>query len=157
MKTFRLNYCNLLKWIEQGLLAALLLHRTPTPLFKQYHISLAASSLFYSLSYRCHFVIWLPSSSFHSLLWRRGWSVFSHLLSVSLRPSHSSVPERCYVLLLVCWLEDLETAHQSLVDAHHCAGVIEFSAIVWRGKECYELSRAEELVSVFDDLMSPAN
>jgi hypothetical protein len=60
-------------------------------------------------------------------------------------------------LLLFSWLKNLETAHQSIINAHHSAGIIEFTAIVWRGEKSYKLSLSEKLIAVFYYLMSPAD
>jgi len=98
-------------------------------------------NLCHSLCYRCHFVIWFPffvTLSFYivsSLLWWRGWSIISWSWA-SCTGSHPVTKATCHVLLLVSWFENLETAHQRLVDAHHGARVIEFSAIVRSGKKC---------------------
>lgn len=71
----------------------------------------------------------------------------------------------------------LERAEQRLVDRHHCAGVVELSAVVpgprnqyelsWkpttergdarRGKEGYELPLSKEFVAVLDDLVRSTN
>jgi len=61
------------------------------------------------------------------------------------------------LLLLFSWLKNLETAHQSIVNAHHSAGIVEFSAIVGSGEKSYKLSLCEKLVAVFDNLMSSAD
>lgn len=50
----------------------------------------------------------------------------------------------------------LETTHQSFIDAHHTAGVVEFSAIVWRGEQGDQLTLRKEFVTVFDNLMRSA-
>lgn len=51
----------------------------------------------------------------------------------------------------------LEGTKQVFVDGHKCSGIIEFSAIIRSGKYRDELPFREELVAVFDDLMSPAD
>lgn len=48
----------------------------------------------------------------------------------------------------------LEGAEQALVDTHHCACVVEFTAVIRRAEECDELALGEELVAIFHDLMS---
>jgi hypothetical protein len=60
-------------------------------------------------------------------------------------------------LSLLGRFEDLEGAHECFIDAHHCAGIIEFPAVVGRGKESNELPTGKEFVSIFDDLMRTAN
>jgi hypothetical protein len=60
-------------------------------------------------------------------------------------------------LLLFSWLKNLETAHQSIVNAHHGTGIVEFTAIVGSGEESDELSLGEKLVAIFDDLVSSAD
>lgn len=49
---------------------------------------------------------------------------------------------------------NLERAHEGCIDAHHCSSIVEFTAIVWRWKQCEELTLGEEFVAVFDDLHS---
>jgi hypothetical protein len=61
------------------------------------------------------------------------------------------------LLLLFSWLKNLETAHQSIVNAHHSAGIVEFTAIVGSGEKSYKLSLSEKLIAVFYYLMSPAD
>lgn len=48
----------------------------------------------------------------------------------------------------------LEGAKQALVNTHHCAGVVEFTAVVGRAEQGYELTLREELIAVLNDLMS---
>ena len=54
--------------------------------------------------------------------------------------------------LLVCGLEDVEGAHECLVDAHHGPGVVEFAAVVGRREDGHQLPFREELVPVFYNL-----
>lgn len=61
----------------------------------------------------------------------------------------SSVVSRCGT--------NLERAKQTLVHAHHSTRVVELSTIVWRTKQGHELTLGEEFVSIFNDLMSPAD
>ena len=57
------------------------------------------------------------------------------VLGGSLRATRASIAEACpYGFLFVGGLEDLEAAHQRLVDAHHGSRVVEFTAIVRRGE-----------------------
>ena len=60
-------------------------------------------------------------------------------------------------LALLGGLEDLEGAHEGLVDGHHGSGVVELSAVVRGGEEGDELPAGEELVSVLDDLVGTAD
>ena len=53
-------------------------------------------------------------------------------------------------------LQDLKAAQQTLVDAHHSAGIVEFAAVVRGGEQGDELSLAKELVAILDDLMRAA-
>ena len=50
------------------------------------------------------------------------------------------------------YLEDLEGAHQSLVNRHHGAGIVEFAAVIRRRKECHQLPFGEKLVAILHDL-----
>jgi hypothetical protein len=60
-------------------------------------------------------------------------------------------------LSLLGWFEDLEGAHECFIDAHHCSGIIEFTAVVGCGKEGNKLSAGKEFVTIFDDLMRAAD
>jgi hypothetical protein len=66
----------------------------------------------------------------------------------------------------VCFYQDrprkrhptnLERAEQTLVNAHHGTGIVKLSAVVGRAEQGYQLSLGEELVAIFDDLMSTTN
>jgi len=46
-----------------------------------------------------------------------------------------------------------ETAHESVIDGHESARVIELAAVVWCTKHCHQLATTEELVAILDDLM----
>jgi len=59
-------------------------------------------------------------------------SVASGCLSPS--AADATVAEARHGLLLICWFENLEAAHQRLVDAHHRARVVELAAVVGRAK-----------------------
>jgi len=61
------------------------------------------------------------------------------------------------VLFLFRWFQDLERAQQTLVDAHHCACVVEFAAVVRCAEKGNKLSLRKELVSVLYDLMCAAD
>ena len=50
----------------------------------------------------------------------------------------------------------LERTKETLVDAHHCTGIVEFTAIVGRTEQGDQLSLGEEFVPILDDLMSAA-
>jgi hypothetical protein len=60
-------------------------------------------------------------------------------------------------LLLFSWLKNLETAHQSIINAHHCTGIVELTAIVGCWEKSYKLSLCEKLIAVFNNLMSSAD
>ena len=60
-------------------------------------------------------------------------------------------------MLLLCRLQDLEGAEQALVDTHHSACIVKLSAVIRSTEEGDELALGEELVAVFDDLMSTAD
>ena len=44
------------------------------------------------------------------------------------------------ILAFVRWLQDLEGAHQRVVDGHHRARVVEFAAVVGRAKQGHQLA-----------------
>jgi hypothetical protein len=50
-------------------------------------------------------------------------------------------------------LENLKRAHESVVNAHHRAGIIEFAAVVGRRKQRDQLPFCKELVAVFHHLV----
>lgn len=50
----------------------------------------------------------------------------------------------------------LERTKKTLINAHHCSGVVELSAVVRRAEQRNQLSLREELVTVFDDLVCAA-
>lgn len=58
-------------------------------------------------------------------------------------------------LSLLGGLEDLEGAHQGVVNGHHRPRVVELAAVVRRGEDGHQLAAGEELVSVLDHLVSP--
>lgn len=64
---------------------------------------------------------------------------------------------RDLLLLLLRRLENLEGAQQALVHTHHCASVVELSAVVGRREQRDQLTLAKELVAVLDDLVSSAD
>ena len=53
-------------------------------------------------------------------------------------------------------LQDLEAAHQGLVDRHHGSRVVELATVVWRTEQSHELPPLEELIAIFYHLVSPA-
>lgn len=46
----------------------------------------------------------------------------------------------CVLLLLLCWLEDLERAQQALVDAHHSTGIVKLATVVGSTEQGDELT-----------------
>jgi len=60
-------------------------------------------------------------------------------------------------LSLLGRLEDLEAAHERVINTHHCSRVVEFSAVIGCREERHELPPSEELVAVLDDLVSSAD
>ena len=61
------------------------------------------------------------------------------------------------VLSLICRLKDLKAAHQSLVNAHHSARVVELTAVVGCTEESDQLAALEEFIAILDDLMCAAD
>ena len=53
-------------------------------------------------------------------------------------------------------LTNLERTQQALIHAHHCSGIVKLAAVVGCTEKCDQLPLREELVAVFDDLMSSA-
>ena len=64
--------------------------------------------------------------------------------------SHSSISE---LLLLLSRLQDLETAHKSIINWHHSTCIIEFSTIVRGTEKCNKLSLGKEFIAIFHNLM----
>jgi len=58
---------------------------------------------------------------------------------------------------LLSRLQDLEGAHQGLIDAHHSPSIVELSTIVWSREEGHELPLCKEFISILDNLMCPAD
>lgn len=56
-------------------------------------------------------------------------------------------------MLLLCGLEDLEGAQQTLVDAHHGTGIVKLATVVGSTEECDKLALGEELVAVLNNLV----
>lgn len=56
-------------------------------------------------------------------------------------------------MLLLSRFQNLERAEQTLIDAHHGTGIVEFSTIVGCTEKGHKLALGEELVTVFYDLM----
>ena len=54
-------------------------------------------------------------------------------------------------------MQYLEGTQQAFVHRHHCAGVVEFAAVVRGREERDELSLGEEFVAVFHDLVRSAD
>ena len=79
-----------------------------------------------------------------------------HTSASSRRVSESADTLAEHSRLIHCWTH-LERAQQALVNTHHGACVVELAAVVWCTEQGHELSFTEELVSIFDDLMSTAN
>ena len=61
------------------------------------------------------------------------------------------------LLALLGRLEDLEGAHQRVVDGHHRAGVVKLAAVVGGGEDRHQLPLGEELVAVLDHLVRAAH
>jgi len=53
------------------------------------------------------------------------------------------------------WFEDLEGAHEALVDGHHRTAIVELAAIVGRREDGHERAVAKELVAILHHLMRP--
>lgn len=54
-------------------------------------------------------------------------------------------------------LQDLEGAHQVVVDGHDSAGVVELVAVIGRGEDRDELALRKELISILDYLVGTAD
>lgn len=63
----------------------------------------------------------------------------------------------CELLLLFSWLQNLEAAHECIVNRHHGSSVVELSAVVRSTEESDQLSLGEELVAVLHNLVSSAD
>jgi hypothetical protein len=58
---------------------------------------------------------------------------------------------------LFCRLQNLEGAHERVVNAHHGARIVELAAVIWCRKQCYQLPLREEFVAVFNYLVCAAH
>ena len=83
---------------------------------------------------------------------RRGWLSFcvSPGGRGGARVVHAVVGVLCFFLRR---LEDLEGTHQSLVDRHHAARVVELAAVVGCREKGDQLPLGEKLVPIFDHLV----
>ena len=90
----------------------------------------------------------LTTTTTSSLWWccrlLRSWRRCGTLLS------NGTVEE---ALLLLHRLENLERAHERLVDVHHCTRVVELSAVVGCREYRHELALSEKLVPILNYLM----
>lgn len=82
--------------------------------------------------------------------------IFSSVFGVVL-PAVLAQDLRIRTLFFLRWFQYLERAQQALVYAHHSASIVEFTTVVRGGEQGNQLPLRKELVSVLDDLMSPAN
>mmetsp|Transcript_173632 Transcript_173632/g.551213 ORF Transcript_173632/g.551213 Transcript_173632/m.551213 type:complete len:216 (-) Transcript_173632:622-1269(-) len=73
------------------------------------------------------------------------------------RHEGTTKPHGDYLLLALHRLEDLETAHQGLIDRHHRTCVVELPAVVGGAEDRDKLPLGKELVAVLDDLVSAAD
>lgn len=64
---------------------------------------------------------------------------------------------RSLLLLLLRRLQDLKGTQQTLVHAHHGAGIVKLSAIVGRAEQRNELPFREEFISILHNLMRAAD
>lgn len=80
------------------------------------------------------------------------------LLLLALRKRPPRVETSVHVLrLLLRGLQDLERAHQRLVDGHHSTSVVEFAAVVGCRKQSDQLPLGKELVAILDNLVGSAD
>ena len=49
--------------------------------------------------------------------------------------------------------ENLKTTHECIIHGHHCSSIVEFSTVVWSGKNCNEFPSSKEFVTIFHNLM----
>mmetsp|Transcript_62791 Transcript_62791/g.204939 ORF Transcript_62791/g.204939 Transcript_62791/m.204939 type:complete len:322 (-) Transcript_62791:98-1063(-) len=73
------------------------------------------------------------------------------------RHEGTTKPHGDYLLLALHRLEDLETAHQGLIDRHHRTCVVELPAVVGGAEDRDKLALGKELVAVLNDLVSAAD
>jgi len=81
-------------------------------------------------------------------------SIFSSGRSDRSPSTHASISE---LLLLLRRLQNLEAAHQSVINRHHCPSVIKLSAVVRSAEQGHQLSLCKELVAILYNLMSSAD
>ena len=61
------------------------------------------------------------------------------------------------LLFLLCRLENLERAKQTLIYAHHSAGIVKLATVVWCTEQSNELPLRKEFVAILDHLMCSAD
>jgi len=69
--------------------------------------------------------------------------------SVGLAGTHATVG---VLLLLFRRLQDLEGAHEGLINTHHRASVVELTAVVGSREQSHELPLGKELVAILHNL-----
>mmetsp|Transcript_15416 Transcript_15416/g.25393 ORF Transcript_15416/g.25393 Transcript_15416/m.25393 type:complete len:256 (-) Transcript_15416:491-1258(-) len=80
--------------------------------------------------------------------------LFSTLLpsAGSSRCTRSSVSRS--LLLSTCWLQNLERAHESIINRHHRPSIVKLSTVVGRREHRHKFSPREKLIPVFHNLVS---
>lgn len=60
-------------------------------------------------------------------------------------------------LLLFGGLQNLERAHEGVINTHHCSSIVKFTAIVGSTKYRHQLSAREKLIAILNNLVSSAD
>jgi hypothetical protein len=60
-------------------------------------------------------------------------------------------------LSLLGRLENLETAHQGIIHAHHCSSIVKLTTVVGRREQSYQLPPCKEFIPILDNLVSSAD
>ena len=61
------------------------------------------------------------------------------------------------ILALISRLQNLERAHEWVIDSHHCTGIVKLATVVRGAKKCNQLSAGEKFIPIFDHLVSSAD
>ena len=92
---------------------------------------------------------WIPAG-----FYKINFSVFCSWGSYRSACAHAAIGE---LLFLLSWLENLEAAHKSIINGHHCSCIVKLSTVVRGTEQGHELPLGKELVAVLHHLVSPTN
>jgi len=79
----------------------------------------------------------------------QGQNEVCHPLSAQLHGDacHRACAGSC--LLAPHWFENLEAAHQGLINGHHCPSIVKLATVVWCTEQSDQLPLREKLAATF--------